>query len=152
MQHALGLQGARNPCLARRDGVGAGQEPAARFTLGNRFERMQHAAIGNHHMRAARRRDFRRLDFGTHTAARQFRRRTTRHRLDFRRDPRNDGDELGVRVIGWRGGIEAVNIGEQNEKIGTCHCGHARGEAIIVAIADFIGRNRVIFIDDGKRF
>ena len=47
--------------------------------------------------------------------------------------------------------IKPVDIGQQDQQIGARHGGDARGEAIIVAIADFVGRNRVVLVDPGHR-
>ena len=37
------------------------------------------------------------------------------------------------------GGVEAVDVGQQDQLIGLHHLGHARGEAVVVAEADFRG-------------
>ena len=48
-----------------------------------------------------------------------------------------------------RRGVEAVDVGEEHEAIGADHRRDARGEAVVVAVADFGGRHRVVLVDDG---
>jgi hypothetical protein len=44
---------------------------------------------------------------------------------------------------------EALDVGEQDQEIGARHRRHARGEAVVVAVADLAGRDRVVLVDDG---
>ena len=46
-----------------------------------------------------------------------------------------------------RGAVEPVNVGQQDQQIGARHGGDAGGETIIVAIADFGRRDRVVLVD-----
>ncbi len=46
-------------------------------------------------------------------------------------------------------GVEAVDIGEQDQAIGLDHGGDAGRKAVIVAIADFGGGDAVVLVDDG---
>ena len=50
---------------------------------------------------------------------------------------------------GRGGGVEPVDVGEQHQQIGADHGGDAGGEAVVVAIADLAGRDRVVLVDDG---
>ncbi len=53
----------------------------------------------------------------------------------------------GRRVAPRVGGVEAVDVGEQDQLIGLHHLGDARGQAVIVAEADFGGGDRVVLVD-----
>ena len=103
------------------------------------------------HVRARCRRNLRRLDLGEHAAARQFGFGRARHAFDLRRNGLDDRDQFGVGVGAGRRVIKPVDIGQQDQQIGARHGGDARGEAVIVAIADFVGRNRVVLVDHGHR-
>ena len=110
---------------------------------------MQHPPVGDHHMGAAGGRDAAGLDLGAHAAARQFRGRAARHRLDLRRHALDDRDEPRIRIFLRRRGVEAPDIGEQDQKVGARHGGDAGGEPVIVAVTDLAGRDRVVLVDDG---
>jgi hypothetical protein len=43
--------------------------------------------------------------------------------------------------------VKPVDVGKQHQQIGAHHRGDAGGEPVIVAIADFAGRDRVVLID-----
>ena len=116
-----------------------------------RLQRMLDLARRDQHMRARRRRDLRRLDLGEHAAARQFGFRRARHAFDFRGDGLDDRNQFCVGIGAGRRVIKPVDIGQQDQQIGARHGGDARGEAIIVAIADFVGGHRVVLVDHGHR-
>ena len=42
-------------------------------------------------------------------------------------------------------------IGEQNKEVRAGHGGDARGKAIVVAVADFVGGDGVVLVNDGHR-
>ena len=150
-QRALRLQRARDPAFSRGDGIGRRQEPGAAAAIGDRLQRMLDLARRDQHMRAGRGRDLRRLDLGVHAAARQFGFGRARHRLDFGGDGFHDRNQFCVGIGAGRRVVEAVDVGQQDQQIGARHGGDARGEAIIVAIADFVGGDRVVLVDDGHR-
>ncbi len=110
-------------------------------------DRVLMLAISNHHMRAGGDRNFARLDLGAHAPARKLGGRPARHCLDLRRDTRNDRDQPRIGIALRRCGVEPVNIGEQHEAIRRHQRGDARGQPVIIAIADFGGRHRVILVD-----
>ena len=87
------------------------------------------------------------LDLGAHAAARKLGRRAAGHRLDRRRDRRDDRDMPGIRAGEGRGGVEAVDVGEQHQQVGAGHGGDAGGEPVIVAIADFGGCDGIVLVD-----
>ncbi len=53
------------------------------------------------------------------------------------RDALDDRDVLRCGVLGGRGGIEPVDVGEEHEQVGAGHGGDASSEPVIIAIADF---------------
>ena len=56
-------------------------------------------------------------------------------------------DQLGPRLR--RIAVEqAINLSENDQLVRLQHLGNFRGEAVIVANPDFLGRDRVIFVDD----
>ena len=66
-----------------------------------------------------------------------------------RRDALDDRDQLRLRIVLRRRVVEPGDIGQQNQQIGARHGRDARGEAVIVAVADFAGRDRIVLVDDG---
>ena len=46
------------------------------------------------------------------------------------------------------GGVQAVDIREQHQAIGARHLRHARGQPVVVAVANLGGRHGVVFVDD----
>ena len=50
-----------------------------------------------------------------------------------------------------RGGVEAVDVGQQHQQVAAHHGGDARRQPVIVAVADFRGGDRVVLVDDGHR-
>ena len=61
------------------------------------------------------------------------------------------GMKLRVRVERRRRGVEPVDVGEQHQQVGAHHGRDARGQPVIVAIADLGGRDRVVLVDDRHR-
>ena len=66
-------------------------------------------------------------------------------------DSSDNGYQLGRRVFRWRCGVKTLHIGEQNQKIGARHRGDAGGEAVVVAIANFVCRDSIVLIDHRHR-
>ena len=64
---------------------------------------------------------------------------------------RHQRDVLGLGVEVRRRVIESIDVGQQHQAVGARHGGDAGGEAIIVAIADFVGRHCVVLVDHGHR-
>ena len=46
------------------------------------------------------------------------------------------------------GGVEAVDVGQQHQQVGADHRRDLRGEAVVVAVADLVGGDRVVLVDD----
>ena len=61
------------------------------------------------------------------------------------------GRNCASRILMRRGGIEPINIGKQDQEVRAHHGRDPCSKPVIVAIADFGGGNRVIFIDDRNR-
>ena len=59
------------------------------------------------------------------------------------------GDQLGVRVVARVGGVEAVGVGQQHQRVGAEQDRHLRGEEVVVAEGDLVGGRRVVLVDDG---
>ena len=142
---------AGDPLLAGGDRIALRQEPRRRAALANASQRVERLAERDRHRGAGGRCDLAGIDLGLHAAARIFRRRAAGHRLDFGRDARDDRDEPRGGIGMGRRRVETVDVGEQDQQIGAHHRGDARGEAVIVAIADLGRRNRVVLVDDGDR-
>ncbi len=61
------------------------------------------------------------------------------------------GRNVGVRVGRRRGRVEAVDVGQEDEQVGAHHGGDAGGEAVVVAVADLVGGDGVVLVDDRDR-
>ena len=55
--------------------------------------------------------------------------------------------ESRLRVVARVGRIEPVDVGEQDEGLGADHRRDAGREAVVVAEADLLGRDRVVLVD-----
>ena len=86
---------------------------------------------------------------GAHAAGGVAGRWFAAHGLDLGGDGFDDGDVAGVGVAAGVGGVEAVDVGQQDQLVGLDHFGDAGGEAVVVAEADFGGGDGVVFVDDG---
>ena len=116
--------------------------------FGDARDRMEDAPVGDHHVSAGRRCDARGLDLGAHAAARQFGRRAAGHRLDLGRHALDDRQQSRLRVAVRRRIVKPGDVGEQDQEVRARHGGDPRREAIIVAVADLAGRDRVVLVDD----
>ena len=72
-------------------------------------------------------------------------------RVDLGRQLLDIGDVLRVRVLAWVGGIDPVDIGQQDQQVRTDQLGYTGGEPVVVAIADLVGDDGVILVDDRHR-
>ena len=61
------------------------------------------------------------------------------------------GISFASRIGGRRRVVEPVDIRQQDQQIGARHGGDARGEAVVVAVADFVGGDGVVLVDDRHR-
>ena len=75
-------------------------------------------------------------------------RRHAGHRLDFRRDTRDTRYVLRRHSRIGRGVVEAIDVRQKNQKIGADHGGDASREPVVVAVANFVGRYRIVLVDD----
>ena len=90
-------------------------------------------------------------DFRGHAAGADVGRRTTGHRLDRGRDPRDLRDELRIRIDGRVGRVETVDVGQQHQAVRTRHLRDTGGETVVVAVADLGRGDRVVLVDDRDR-
>ena len=47
--------------------------------------------------------------------------------------------------------VQAVDVRQQHQTIGAHHLGHSRRQPVIVAVTNFGGRHRVVFVDHRHR-
>ena len=88
-------------------------------------------------------------DFGRHTARTDARRGPCRHRIDACIHFANFRNKFRRRVLTRIGGVQSINVRQQDEALGARHLGHARGESVIISVADFGRRHRIVLVDDG---
>ena len=74
--------------------------------------------------------------------------RAGRHRVMFGGQLVEAGNMRCLRVGARIRRVEAVNIRQEHQHIRAHHLGDARGQPVIVAIANLVSRHRVILIDD----
>ncbi len=48
------------------------------------------------------------------------------------------------------GAVQPIDIRQQHQRIRLHHLRHARGQPVIVAETDFLGRHRIVFVHDGN--
>ncbi len=119
----------------------------ARPPAAMRAERMLVAAGGDDHGGAGSGGDLAGLELGLHAAAGVRGGGVAGHRLDRGGDALDRVDEFGVGVGDRRGGVEAVDVGQQDEQVGAHHGGDAGREAVVVAVADLAGGDGVVLVD-----
>ena len=85
------------------------------------------------------------------SAAREFGAHVARHRLDLRCDCRYNVQALRIRVLRGRGRVKPVDVGQEHEAVGRYHAGDARGEPVVVAVADFGSGHGVVLVHDRDR-
>jgi hypothetical protein len=56
-------------------------------------------------------------------------------------------DERRSRVLARVGGVKAVGAGQDDQAVGADQDRHLRGEEVVVAEADLVGRRRVVLVD-----
>ena len=134
LRAVTGLAGVRNQVQAR--------------AVGDRLQRMLDVAGGDHHVRAGGGGDLAGLDLGDAC------RRATAPTPDAPAIASisgvmraTSGDVLGACVALRRLVVEPVDVGQQHQEIGAHHGGDARGEPVVVAVADLGGRDRVVLVD-----
>ena len=59
----------------------------------------------------------------------------------------NERHVLGARLLLRRLVVEPVDVGQQHQQIGAHHGGDARGQPVVVAVADFARGRRVVLVD-----
>ena len=137
LRDVTGLTGVRNQVAAR--------------ARGDRLQGMIDPAGRDHHVGAPGGGDLAGLDLGLHAAAGEFRIGGSRHRLDLRRDALHHRNQLGVGAGAGRRVVEPVDVRQQHQEVGAHHGRDPGSEAVIVAVTDFVGGDRVVLVDDGHR-
>ena len=61
----------------------------------------------------------------------------------------HQGNELGLRVAVGVAGVQAVDIGEEEEVVGIAEGGDVRGECVVVAEFEILHGDGVVLVDDG---
>ena len=138
-------------CLRVASGVEDGTNQVQRAPSSMRLQRMLGGALGDAQMTARAHGDLGRGDLGLHAARTHLAADPARHRLDCGGDLEHPGNEFGVRVLVGIGGVQAVDVRQQHQTIGAHHLRHARGQPVVVAVADLGGRHGVVFVDHRHR-
>ena len=106
---------------------------------------------GDHRAHARPRGDAGRLQLARHAAAAPAAAAAAGVDRQHRVVDTDPGDQLGVGVHAWVGGVQALQIGEQHEHGGTDVVGDEGGEAVVVAVADLVAGDGVVLVDDRHR-
>ena len=103
---------------------------------------------GDHRLDPSTRGDARRLDLAPHAAAAQRAARIDVDLVEHGEIPHLT-DVLRLRIGSRVRRVQAVGVGQQDQQIGLDQEGHLRGQVVVVADAEFVGRGRVVLVDDG---
>ena len=57
-------------------------------------------------------------------------------------------DQARLGIVARVGGVQPFLVGEQHQQVGLDQVGDQRGQVVVVAKADFLGRHGVVFVDD----
>ena len=115
----------------------------------DRPQRVVALAEGDRHGAAGPGRDPRRDQLGAHPARGIAGRRVAPHGHDLVGDALHHRQMRRGRVLARVGGVEPVDIRQQDQRIGAGHLGDAGGQPVVVAEADLGGGDRVVLVDDG---
>ena len=69
------------------------------------------------------------------------------HGFDLGRQLGDAGHMPGAGIVAWIGGVEAIDIGQQHQRLGAHQLGHPSREPVVVADPDLLGDHRVVLID-----
>ncbi len=95
-------------------------------------------------------RDARRLDFRRHAAAADVGARFPRHSLHVVGDRRDQRDVFSARIAGRVGRVKPVHVRQKDQCIGHDQLRDPRCQAVIIPVADLLGGNRVVLVDNGN--
>ena len=146
-QPALRREAPQDPALPRRPGVGGRQEPGAAPAVAQPGQRVVRLSGRDRHGNPGAGGDARGRELGPHPTAAVARRRLAPHRLDLGRQRRHHRDVGCQRVAPRVGGVEAVDVAQQDQGVRANHAGHPRRQPVVVAEADFGGGHRVVLVD-----
>ena len=119
--------------------AGAVEQPAHRMRLGTARNDRGATGMGC---------DLRCLELGVHAAAAHTACGVARHAEMFVADRVDDLEESRLVVRARISVVEAVDIRQQHEEIGHHGLCNARGQSIVVAVAQLVGRDRVVLVHD----
>ena len=108
------------------------------------------AAVGDDHVAACGSGDGCGLELGDHAAGALIGGAAPGQGENFVIQLFNDGNEGGVGVLVGVGGVEAVDIRQQDQQICPDALGHVGRQGVVVADDDLLGGHGVIFVDDGQ--
>ena len=86
-----------------------------------------------------------------HAARAHVAARAARHGFDGGSDFEYAGDEVRIGIVGGIGGIQAIDVGQQNQALRAHHLRYARRQPVVVPVADFRRRHGVVLIDHRHR-
>ena len=139
------------PALAVGQGLGAGPKQGAHGLARQQgFQHRRVPAIGQAHPDAAGRGDAGGGQFGGHAAGAPAAAAGGGAAQAFQFGQAGHlGDRPGVGIAAGIAGIEGIHIGQQHQFIGADRHGHQGREGVVVAKAQFVGGQGVVFIHDG---
>jgi hypothetical protein len=70
------------------------------------------------------------------------------HRFESGQPGARFADQGGGGILARVGGEQAFLIGENDQAVGFDEVGHQRAEGVVVTELDFVGDDRVVFVDD----
>ena len=88
-------------------------------------------------------------DLCLHSAAAQHASTTTRHGIELGVAGAPFVDQLGIGIFAGVFVEQAELVGEDDQSVGFDQVGHQRAQGVVVAKADFVGDDGVVFVNDG---
>ena len=95
-------------------------------------------------------RDPRRLHLGRHATAADIRAGLARQSLHVIGDRAHLGDVFCILVQRRVCRVEAVDIRQEDQRIGHDQLGNSRGQPVVIAVTDFFGGDGVVLVDNGN--
>lgn len=91
------------------------------------------------------------VELRLHAARAEFAARAAGQLPDLRREPLDNGDELRRGIAVRVGREQTVDVRKQDEKVGPDRPGYDGGQRVVVANAQLLRGDGVVFVDDGQR-
>ena len=138
-----------DPALARRHRPGRGAEQGTdRLTARDGEQCFGLAAVGDHGRSTRARRRVGGIELGAHAAAAESALALAGHADELRIGEVGLADELGVGITAWIAIEQTFLIREDHQQVGLDEIHRQRAERVVVAQADLVGGDRVVFVDD----